>query len=657
MDKKTQSEIEELRRLINYHNELYYNQDNPEISDTEYDQLYSRLKTLEALNPDVAGEASPTQKVGGAASSRFKPAVHAAPMLSLDNTYNPDEILRWHERCAKTLGYNDFDMVAEAKIDGVSCSLTYENGVFTVGATRGDGKTGEDVTANIKTIKTIPHTIGFLGKIEIRGEVYINKKALEQLNKEQSAKELNIFANARNAAAGSIRQKDASISASRPLKFFAHSYGFGNIEEKSYSKFMADCKEWGFDICPERIQTKNIEDVINFYKSFDEKRHTLDYDVDGLVVKTDNFREQNILGVTSKSPRWSVAFKYPAPQATTKINNIIFSVGRTGVITPVAELEPVGVAGVVISNATLHNFDEIERLNVGIGDTVLIERAGEVIPKVIKVVKKEENNKVALPTNCPSCNAPLYKDEEEVALRCINPSCPAQIKGHLLHFVSRAAMDIDGMGEAVIDQLLAKNYIKTVPDIYKINKDMLMTLELFKDKKAANLLTAIENSKAQPLNRLIYALGIRHTGEKTSELLAERFTNIDNILEAKLEDFESISEIGPIMAASLYTFFTTEKAKEEIAQLREAGLNMTQPERIRTGAKLEGKTLVFTGELSMPRSQAEAMAKENGAKTSGSVSSKTSYVVAGADAGSKLKKAQDLGVTVLTEEEFLNLIK
>ncbi|MGB2579831.1 DNA ligase (NAD+) [Elusimicrobium simillimum] len=654
---KTKSEIDKLKALINYHNNLYYNQDNPEISDAQYDQLYSRLKTLEALNPDLITKDSPTQKIGGVASRTFTAVTHLTPMMSLDNTYSAEEVLRWYERCQKSLAADTFDMVAEAKIDGVSCSLTYDNGHLVIASTRGDGKVGENVTANIKTIKDIPHTIPLKEKIEIRGEIYIEKKDLERLNAEQEAEGENPFANTRNAAAGSIRQKDSAVTARRPLKFFAHSFGFGDIKVGSFSEFIDLCRSWGFGISPQRIKTAIIQDVLDFYNNFDAARHSIPFDVDGVVVKVDSFALQRVLGITAKSPRWAIAFKYPAPQAQTVLNKIIFSVGRTGVITPVAQLDPVHVAGVVISNATLHNFDEIDRLGVSEGDTVIIERAGEVIPKVVSVVKKGNGQPVKLPTNCPSCGSILYKDEEEVALRCINPACPAQLRGHLLHFASRGAMDIDGFGDAVVDQVLEKGYVKDFADIYNLTLMHLMTLELFKEKKAGNLLAAIESGKSRPLSRLLYALGIRHVGQKTAEIIANHFGNMDAVLSAELEDLQKINEVGPIVGQSIFDFMQSAKAKAEIERLRTAGVNFIQPQTEQAGSSLAGKTFVFTGELTVPRTEAEAMAKSYGAKVSGSVSSKTSYVVAGADAGSKLAKAQKLGVTVLTEEEFRAMLK
>ena len=652
-------EIERLKKLINYHNNLYYNLDNPILSDTQYDELYEQLKDLEDQYPQYRTKNSPTQRVGGQAGSLFSPVKHVVPMLSLDNSYSADDIRDWYVRTEKLLQRNNFEMVVEAKIDGVSCSLTYENGILVTAASRGDGKVGEDITANVRTIRNIPHQLPHApsGKLEIRGEVYLDKKDLDELNRKQTLLGENIFANTRNAAAGSLRQKDPQTTAQRPLKFFAHSFGEGNIVADSFSGFIDLCRQWGFSICPARTKTVLISEVIRFYSQFENARHQLPFDVDGLVVKVNRFDFQRILGVTAKSPRWAIAFKYPAPQATTTVNNIIFSVGRSGVITPVAELQPVAVGGVTISNATLHNFDEIKRLEVRIGDTVIIERAGEVIPKIVKVAEHKGTQDVLAPALCPSCGGPVYKEPDEVGYYCVNPSCPAQLRARLLHFASRGAMDIEGLGDVVMDQLLENKYISDFADIYNLTFLHLLNLENFKDKKAQNLLDAIEASKQKPLSRLLFALGIAFVGAKTAEILADRFRTLDALKNASLEELQSVREVGEIVSKSIYDFFRNPRAQEQIERLRAAGLNFTQPKRELAGNILDGKTLVFTGELkTMTRTEAELLAQEYGGKASGSVSKKTSYVVAGEAAGSKLKKAHELGVPVLTEEEFLTMI-
>lgn len=654
MDKK--KELEQLKKQIEYHNNRYYNLDSPEISDYDYDMLYVRLKELEK---ELGVSAfSPTQKIGGVASSSFEPVQHLTPMLSLDNSYNADDILAWHARSAKALGRDDFEMVVESKIDGVSCSLKYQDGILVQGATRGDGKIGEDITQNLKNIKDIPLELKNKpqGVLEIRGEVFLDKKDFAALNESQLDKDLPPFANARNAAAGSIRQKDPLITKSRPLRFFAHSYGSGIKDISSFSGFIEQCQDFGFQVSPVRHTFNNINQVIKFYDDFKEDLKKLPFDADGLVVKINDFKYQAELGQTAKSPRWAVAFKYPAEQVKTKVKEIIFSVGRTGIITPVASLEPVPCAGVIISSATLHNFDEIKRLGVQVGSEVIIERAGEVIPKVVKVVSNINTAKDIIPTVCPVCGSPVYRDEEAVAYRCPNPACPAQIKGSLEHFVSRDAMDIEGFGTSVINQLVDNKRITSYSDIYSLTIFDLMPLDLFGSKKTDNLLNAIEKSKNAALDKFIFALGIRHVGSKTAEILARHFQNIENLKNATLEDLQKISDVGPIVATSIFNFFKTPKVLKDLENLNRVGLVLKAPEANKS-AILEGKTFVFTGELqTLTRTQAQDLAKQNGAKVSSSVSSKTYAVVAGADAGSKLAKARELGIKILTEQEFLSLI-
>lgn len=652
-------EIEQLKKLINFHNNLYYNLDNPVLSDTQYDELYKKLKDLEDAYPQYRTKNSPTQRVGGKASSAFAEVVHKVPMMSLDNSYSADDIRAWYERTSKTLDSSDFEMVVEAKIDGVSCSLTYENGQLVQAASRGDGKVGENITANVRTIKDIPHTLknAPLGFLEVRGEVYLEKADLDKINTIQAQKGENTFANTRNAAAGFLRHKNAEVVASRPLKFFAHSFGAGNIAADSFSGFIDLCQLWGFAVGPVRIKTTRIEDIIRFYNDFAQERYTMPFDADGLVVKVNNFNLQKELGVTAKSPRWAIAFKYPAPQATTTLNNVIFSVGRSGIITPVAELEPVRIGGVIVSNATLHNFDEIARLGVRVGDSVIVERAGEVIPKIIKVVEQKGKNPILPPEKCPVCGGKVYKEQGEVGYYCVNPACPAQLRARLLHFASRDAMDIDGLGESIMDQLLERNFVADFADIYKLTFFHVLNLENFKDKKAQNLLDSIEASKHKPLSKLLFALGIAFVGAKTAEILADHFHTLDGLKNASLQDLQSLREIGEVVSKSVYDFFRDEKVVAQIELLREAGLNFTQPQKELSGNVLEGKTIVFTGELkNLKRTEAERLAKQYGGYASGSVSKKTSFVVAGEAAGSKLKKAQELNIPIISEEEFLHMI-
>ena len=653
-------EIDALKKEINYHNNLYYNLDAPVLSDTQYDELYKRLKELEDAYPQFRTKNSPTQRIGGQASKTFAQVTHAVPMMSLDNSYSADDIRAWHERTAKTLQKDIFEMVLEAKIDGVSCSLTYENGQLIRAASRGDGRVGEDMTANVRTIKNIPHTLtGQVppGILEIRGEVYLNKKDLEALNKIQQEKNENTFANTRNAAAGFLRHKNTEIVAARPLKFFAHSFGMGNVPTTSFSGCIDLCKEWGFSVGPVRTQTTQIEEIISFYTQFAQSRQQLPFDVDGLVVKVNSFQEQQLLGATSKSPRWAIAFKYPAPQATTTLNKVTFSVGRTGIITPVAELEPVKIGGVIISNATLHNFDEIKRLGVRVGDRVIVERAGEVIPKIVKVVEQKGTQEILPPSTCPICGGKVYKEPDEVGYYCVNPACPAQLRARILHFASRDAMDIDGLGDVVMDQLLDRQFLTDFADIYNLTFFHVLNLENFKDKKAQNLLDAIEASKHRPLSKLLFALGIGFVGEKTAEILADKFRTLDALKAASLEELQSIREIGETVSQSVYDFFRDPKVCQQLELLRQAGLNFTQPKKELSGNILDGKTIVFTGELrTMKRTEAEQLAKQYGGYASGSVSKKTSFVVAGENAGTKLRKANELKIPIITEEDFLKMI-
>lgn len=660
------TEILALREQIRRHDRLYYVLSRPEISDYEYDRLMKRLKELEEKNPELLTPDSPTQRVSGTAVKEFKSVAHSVPMLSLDNAYSPEEIKEWDERVHKNLKGLEPRYVVEAKIDGLSCSLIYEKGILVRGATRGDGTNGEDVTLNVRTIRDIP--LGLSGEkippvLEVRGEVYMDKEDFKKLNETQKSRGLEPFVNPRNAAAGSLRQKDPKITAERRLKFFAHSFGRmeGGKPFQTHWEFLNDCPRWGFPVAPVRKLCSSIEEMISFYRDYEEKYKDLPYEIDGLVAKVNELQQQRILGATAKSPRWAVAFKYQASQAATTVKNVVFSVGRTGIITPVAELDPVPCGGVTISSATLHNFDEIERLGVRIGDRVLIERAGEVIPKVIKVIsskRKGREKSIRPPKNCPVCEATVVKEkEEEVAYRCPNPSCPAQIKRGLLHWASRDAMDIEGLGVAVVEQLVDKKLVKDFAGIYALDRQTLLGLELFADKKAENLLSAIEASKKRPLSRLLYALGIRHVGEKMARVLAQRYGELEKIRKAGLEELTRIHEIGEIVAQSIHQFFRQSQAEELIEKLSRLGLNFTEPQKAAGSSPLAGKTFVFTGGLkSLDRSEAEAKVRELGGEAASSVSKKTDYVVAGEDPGSKYDKAVKLGVKILTEEEFLKLL-
>jgi DNA ligase (NAD+) len=654
--------IDALRKEIIRHNNLYYDKNNPEISDSEYDGLVKKLQQLEAQNPLFASPNSPTQKVSEFASSSFGHIKHSTPMFSLDNTYCLEDATRWYQRIKKKLGGKNVEFIVEPKIDGVSASLTYSNGILIAGATRGDGEIGEDITENIKTIKNIPLELKIKNPpvfFELRGEVCINKVDFERLNEDIIKSGGQKFANPRNAAAGSLRQKNPQITARRDLRFFVHS--FGKIDGKQFQKqsdFLKYCKLCGLCLQDDFKIACALEEIVDFIDVMLIKRDLLKYEIDGLVIKVNNLEQQSALGYTNKSPRWAIAFKFPAKQATTKLNKIRLQVGRTGIITPLAILEPVGLAGVTISHATLHNFEEIERLNVNEGDTVLIERAGDVIPKIVKVVKKAKEGFFKPPKSCLSCNSDIVKErQEEVAYRCVNPECPAQFSRHLIHFASRNAMDIDGFGEVVINQLLARKKIKTLADIYRLTYDDIIELDLFKAKKTNNLLKALAESKKQPLSRLLFALGIRHVGKKASETIAKRFENMESLFNATIEDFTRISEIGEVLGLSLKEFFENMAARHVIDALVAAGVNMTEPKNQTTNALFEGKIFVLTGELeNYTREQVGEIIKSFNGKVSSCVSKKTDYVLAGVNAGSKLKKAKELNVKIIDEKEFKSLI-
>ena len=667
MTRSPKEEIEALRAELTRHERLYYVDDSPEISDGEFDALMNRLKALEAAHPELASDDSPTRRVGGARSNTFAPVPHRIPMLSLDNCYSPEEFLEWHERVKKGLKGEPFDMVVEAKIDGLSCSIEYEKGRLVRASTRGDGETGEDVTLNVRTIKSVPLRLGLSLAPEVfeaRGEVYMGKKDFEALREAALTEgKKDVPVNPRNAAAGSLRQKDPAVTAARRLNFIAHSYGYleGLVEPDSHWEYLNICRGLGFNISTiGNRPCRSAEEVLAVYAEYSEKRFILPYEIDGLVIKVDSLKQRGLLGFTSKSPRWAIAFKYPAQQATTTVASVDFSVGRTGAITPVAGLEPVKCGGVTISSATLHNFDEIARLGLRLGDRVVIERAGEVIPKVVKVLAEARNGsekEIVPPKVCPSCGSELFRDEEEVALRCVNPSCPVQFKRSLLHFASRDAMNIEGFGVSSTEQLVDKGLVKGFPDIYRLKKEDLLGLELFKDKKADNLLAQIAASKAQPLSRLIYALGIRHIGEKNARTLAQHFRTLPAFVAASPEELARISDVGPVIAEAVSEFFKSETTRNMVGELGQLGLRLDEPERA-AGGKFAGKTFVFTGELkTLTRDEAQARVRGLGGKETSSVSAKTSYVVVGADPGSKHAKAQKLGVPVLTEEEFLKLLE
>jgi DNA ligase (NAD+) len=623
-----------------------------------------KLKGLEEEYPEFKSVDSPTVRLSAVILEGFGTVRHKQKMLSLDNTYSFEELKDWDVRVRKGLGVGEkVGYVTELKIDGVSANIIYQKGKLSIGATRGDGETGEDVTGNIKTIRAIPLVLlgeSIPGFIEIRGEVYLNRKDLRALNKEREALGEVLFANPRNAASGSLKLLDTSIVVKRRLNFFAHSLGEYQGEDiATHWEFLEKLKDWGMPVNPNSKLCKGLDEVIEYCKSWQEKKESLDYEIDGIVIKVNSIEQHNILGYTLKSPRWAEAYKFPARQATTTVLGINVNVGRTGVITPTAELQPVECAGVVIRNATLHNFDEMERLGIKVGDQVLIERAGEVIPKVLKVVKDAGGPAFKIPQNCPACCGEIVKEkEEDVAYRCINSSCPAQLERGLLHFASRQAMDVEGLGESLVAQLVSQGLVKDFADIYSLKKADLLGLELFKDKKADNLLRAIEKSKKQSLSRLIYGLGIRHIGEKAAHVLAQRFKALDKLLQADCASFDSIYEIGTVMAESIVEFLRQSSTKRLIRKLKTAGLNLEEKAPVAKKSALTSKTVVFTGELGgFSRSQAEGLVRQSGGNISSSVSSKTDLLVAGENPGSKYDKAKKLGVRIIDEKQFSRLIE
>ncbi|MDO8489580.1 MAG: NAD-dependent DNA ligase LigA [Candidatus Omnitrophota bacterium] len=663
MSIQIKNKIEKLKEIIRKHDYLYYVLSQPSISDKEYDDLMYQLIELENKYLKYRTKDSPTQRLSSGVSEGFKTVKHNAGMFSLDNTYSIDELKLWDERVRKGLGNNIvYEYVVELKFDGVSVNLTYIKGKLAVGATRGDGQTGEDVTANIKTIRAIPLVLlgkGGLDFIEIRGEAYIEKKDFLKINEERMKAGEVLFANPRNATSGSLKLLDSNLVAKRRLNFFAHSLGaYRGPGINTQWDFLAKLKYWGIRANMHSTLCRDIDEVIDFCQKWQNKRDELEYEIDGIVVKVNSFSQQKELGFTAKSPRWAVAYKFPARQATTDLLAIKINVGRTGVITPTAVLKPVECSGVIISNATLHNFDEIGRLGLREGDRVLIERAGDVIPKVVKVVEQKGKKAYNIPQRCPACGEKIIKEKvEDVAYRCINSDCSAQLERALLHFSSRDALDIEGLGEAVISQLVKLGLLKSLADIYKLRIDDLLSLELFKEKKANNLLVAIQKSKAQPLARLIFALGIRHVGQKAAYTLAKEFSDVDKLMQAKLEELDKIPEIGQVMANSIFDYFNLSQTKKLIQELKKTGLNMRQEVAKVKPNKLTGKTVVFTGQLEgFSPSQAEELARQSGGMPSSSVSSKTDFLVAGASAGSKFNKAKELGVKIINEKEFSRLI-
>lgn len=660
--------IGELRSLINYHNYRYYVLDSPEISDEEYDELMRELSQLEAEHPELITPDSPTQRIGAPPVEEFGVVEHPEPLLSLGNAFSYEDLAAWHKRASNILGGSDFDLVCEPKIDGLAVALTYVDGLLVTGATRGDGYRGENITQNLKTIRSIPLSVSkeeAPPRFEVRGEVYIPREGFKKLNEERAREGLPLFANPRNAAAGSVRQLDSSITAKRPLDIFV--YGLGPVEGKAvpdtHWEIMQYLKSLGFKVNPEIALCHTIDEAEEYHRKWVEGRESWPYEADGMVVKVNSIVFQGELGTVAREPRWAIAYKFPAVQGTTRLIDIGINVGRTGSLNPYAILEPVHVGGVVISSAALHNEEDIHRKDIRIGDTVIVQRAGEVIPEIVGPVVSKRTGKEKvfhMPGHCPVCGAEVIKPEEEAMHRCTNSACPAQALEQIKHFVARNAMDIDGVGEKLCQALFEKGLVKDVADLYYLTPQQLLGLEKMADKSVSNVLESIDASKDRPLARVIFALGILHVGEEYAELLAGRFSSIDELAKAGREELLSLSSIGPKIADSIVAFFRQKGNKNIIEKLRKAGVKLekekveeTKPEEL----PLTGLEFVITGKLeSFTRSEAEARVKELGGKAGSDVTKKTNYVVVGADPGSKLAKAQKLGVRTVSETEFLELL-
>jgi DNA ligase (NAD+) len=664
-----QKAIEALRDEIRRHDDLYYLREDPEISDREYDSLIEKLRELEAKHPELVTPDSPTQRVSGQPAESFPEFVHRVPMLSLDNSYNIDELRAFDERCRKLADGKSPEYVAELKIDGLSLSVHYEDGVFVRGVTRGDGTRGEDVSSNVRTIRSVPLKLHDTGKrapreMEVRGEAYFGRRIFERINAEREEAGEARFANPRNAASGTIRQLDPSITARRRLEMFAYDVFAG--QRKAFATHW-EALNWagsaGFRVNENRALCKTIDEVIDFCNRMEEKRDDLDYEIDGVVVKVNSTALQDQFGATGKAPRWAIAYKYAARQATTRVNDIIVQVGRTGALTPVAMLEPVQLGGVTVSRSTLHNEDEIERLGLKIGDYVLVERGGDVIPKVVKVIESKrtgKEKKFRPPAKCPVCGGLVSRPEGEAVSRCIAADCGAQLTGRLLHFASRRAMRIEGLGSALAEQLLDRKLVKDVADLYTLTLDDLASLDRMAEKSASNVLAQIEESKTRDLWRLIYGLGIRHVGERTAAILARHFGSLDRLAGATVEELDEIHEIGLTMAESIHDWFADSGNRELCDRLTRSGLRTTlggESATEPTGQLFAGKVFVLTGTLpDMTRDEARELIESNGGRVTGSVSKKTDFVLAGADPGSKLDKANQLEVKVIDEAEFKKML-
>lgn len=652
--------INELRQEIRKHNELYYKKDAPLISDFEYDELYRELKKLEEENPEFITSDSPTQKVGDELSEKFSEVSHRYRLYSLDNSNNYEDLKKWYERVRKEFpNEKEIELVAELKIDGLAVALTYENGVLKTGATRGNGLVGENITENIKAVKGIPHSLKKPIDIEVRGEVYMPVSSFEKLNKVQEMNGKKVFANPRNAAAGSLRQLDPNITAERDLHF----WGYAAIEvsdkkSKSHYELLKFLKDEDFSVNDNVKLCKNgIDEVIEYCKKFEDYRKTLDYATDGVVVKVNDIFKQNELGYTAKAPKWATAFKFPPEEVWSKVLSIEFSVGKTGVVTPVANLEPIQLAGTIVKRASLHNFDEVCRLKVATGDRVLVKKAAEIIPKIVSCESTREATDCTIPTECPVCKTELFRPEGEVNLYCPNTKgCPAQVKGRIEYWASKEGMDIDGMGESIVEQLYEKGLVKDIADIYTLTQEDLMKLDLIKEKSSENLLKSIEDSKNRPLAKFLTALSIKLVGKETGDLIAQEFPTIEAVRNAKIEELTAIDGVGDKVAKSVVDFFADEDNNILVNKLIQNGVSPQGVLVEKLSDKFQSMSFVITGTLTKPRSEYEKIIKSLGGKTSSSVSKKTSYVIAGDNPGSKFDKASDLGVIILNETEFFNLV-
>lgn len=652
-----EKKIEELRKTLRYHSDRYYNDDAPEIEDYEYDMMMRELKELEEKYPEYDAPDSPTKKVGGVADNSFESVAHSVRMESLQDAFSKDELREFSNRVEDTV--SDVNYVVEPKIDGLSVSLEYRDGVFLRGSTRGNGDVGEDVSGNLRVIHNIPLKLNkSIPYIEVRGEVYMPKKSFERVVDRQIINGEKPFKNPRNAAAGSLRQKDSSVAASRGLDIFVFNIQqIEGVELSSHKESLDFIKELGFNTIPTYKKVDNIEDAIAEIDRIGEARGSLEYDIDGAVIKVDDFSQRDILGSTAKYPKWAIAFKYPPEEKQTKLLDIEIAVGRTGVLTPTAILESVHLAGTTVSRATLHNQDFINEKGIAIGDVVTVRKAGDIIPEVLCVNEHNSNSVFKFPDVCPSCGEKVYRDEDEAAIRCINPECPAQLLRNLIHFCSRDAMDIEGLGPAIIETFVNEGMIAKTYDIYNLDFNKILSLEGFKETSANNIINSVNNSKNNDLSKLIFALGIRHIGAKAGKLLADYFKDIDLVMNASVDDILQIDGFGKIMAESVVEFFSSDSTKELIERLKEAGVNMKSTNVVED-TRFSGMTFVLTGTLpTLKRAEASKIIESFGGKTSSSVSKKTTYVLAGEEAGSKLDKANKLGVQVISEEEFKEMIK